>query len=126
MEASAIAPPDAAATNVASFGRQRIQAESTASNGHTQNQPGHLDGALIALDRRYRDLAGGELGQLLRHPVGAADLRVTDPRPAGERGGAVAGERGRSLLNFRVAPGEPGGSSWLLLSAGPRAARFLS
>jgi hypothetical protein len=78
MEASAIAPPDAAATNVASFGRQRIQAESTASNGHTQNQPGHLDGALIALDRRYRDLAGGVLGQPLRHPVGAADLRAVE------------------------------------------------
>jgi hypothetical protein len=81
-----------AATNVASFGRRRIQTESTASNGHTQNQPGHRQGALIAFDRRYRHLTGGELGQPLHHPVGAADLRAVEV-------GCTAAERAVSRLS---------------------------
>ena len=39
--------------------RLAIQTESVAGNGHHQGQAGHLDGALIALDRRYRHLAHG-------------------------------------------------------------------
>jgi len=66
-----------AAANVASFGpgtdrhweleraelvghaRHRIQTGSIAGNGHPQAQPGHLDAALIALDKRYAHLAAG-------------------------------------------------------------------
>jgi len=76
LQASGIAA-DVAALNFASFGpgtsrhweteraeltayrRRKIQTQSVASNGHPQAQPGHLDGALIGLDRTYKHLAAG-------------------------------------------------------------------
>lgn len=76
LQASAIAA-DVAAANVASWGpgtdrhweheraalvayaRLQIQTGSTTKKGLPQAQPGWLDGALIALDKRYAHLAGG-------------------------------------------------------------------
>ena len=76
LQRSAIAP-DVAAANVASWGpgtgrhweaersqlvrhaRLAIQTASTTASGLPQDQPGHLAGALIALDRRYAHLSAG-------------------------------------------------------------------
>jgi hypothetical protein len=76
LQRSAIAP-DVAAANVASWGpgtdrhweteraelvrfeRLAIQTDSTTASGLPQAQPGHLAGALIALDRRYAHLSAG-------------------------------------------------------------------
>ena len=41
------------------FARRQIQTESLTGKGHQQNQPGHLTGRLIGLDRRYRHLQAG-------------------------------------------------------------------
>jgi hypothetical protein len=103
LQASGIAF-DVAAANVASFGpgtdrhwedereelvrfaRLAIQTESTAGNGCPQAQPGHLDAALIALDRRYRHLAAGGWRTLSATLPGLPQFDQWKPREPRQKG----------------------------------------
>jgi len=126
LQASGIAA-DVAALNVASFGpgttrhwedergalvahaRLQIQTSSTTASGLPQAQPGHLTGRLIALDRRYRHLAGGGWRSL---SAALPDLPVFDqwkpdkPRHRTDKPGKA--------IKYEAPPGFPDGGGLLL------------
>jgi hypothetical protein len=137
LAASAIAP-DVAAANVVSFGtgtdrhweterdelarfgRRRIQTESIAGNGHAQNQPGHLADRLIALDRRYRHLAGGGWRSLSATVAGLPTFDQWKPDQARQR----IDKPGRSI-KYEAPPTFPDGGGLLLPTIPERCWRLI-
>lgn len=141
LQRSAIAP-DVAALNVASFGpgtarhweeeraeliqhkRLAIQTESVAGNGHLQGQAGHVAGALIALQQRYRHLqAGGwrTLSDTLPDVPGFDQWKCDQPRQKGKRDPQTGEWRpqvdrhGRPVpIKYEAPPGHPDGGGLLL------------
>ena len=152
LQASAIAP-DVAAANVASFGeetgrhweherselvahdRRRIQTESLAGNGHPQAQAGHLAGALIRLDRRYRHLqAGGwrSLSDSLPGLPAFDQWKPNDPRTKGKRDPKTGewtpqlGADGRPVpVKYEAPPAFPDGGGLLLPTIPERCWRLI-
>jgi hypothetical protein len=137
LAASAIAP-DVAAANVASFGegtgrhwederselvahdRRRIQTESRTESGHPQAQAGHLAGALIALDRRYRHLAHGGWRSLSEGLPGLPAFDQWKPDAPRDR----ADKPGRSI-RYEAPPAFPDGGGLLLPTIPERCWRLI-
>ena len=141
LQASAIAP-DVAALNFASwgpgtsrhwesergelthYGRRKIQTESTAGSGLPQAQPGHLAGALIRLDSRYRHLAAGGWRTLSAELEGVPRFdqwKPDQPRQRGKRNERTGewvpefDEQGRPVPQKYEAPQHfPGGGGLFL------------
>jgi hypothetical protein len=126
LQRSAIAA-DVAAANVASWGpgtdrhweaeraeltryaRLRIQTASTTASGLPQAQPGHLAGALIALDRRYRHLSAGgwrSLSDALPGVPGFDQWKADQPRHKADRPG--------QRIKYEAPPGCPDGGGAFL------------
>jgi hypothetical protein len=135
LQASAIAA-DVAAANVASFGpgterhwelerrelvahaRLQIQTGSTTGRGLPQTQPGHLAGALIALDKRYAHLAAGGWRTLSAELPGVPRFdqwKPSSPRAKGRRDdrGKWAPLPGQSV-KYEAPPQAPDGGGLLL------------
>lgn len=135
LQRSAIAA-DVAAANVASWGpgtdrhweaeraelvayaRLRIQTASIAGNGHPQAQPGHLDAALIALDRRYRHLQAGGWRSLSDALPGLEPFdqwKPSSPRAKGRRDGRGNWEPlPGQAIRYEAQPQHPDGGGLLL------------
>ena len=126
LQRSAIAP-DVAAANVASWGpgtdrhweteradlvrhaRLAIQTESTTGRGLPQAQPGHLAGALIALDRRYAHLSAGGWRSLSAELEGVPRFdqwKPTEPRQRRDKPGQA--------IRYEAPPQAPDGGGLLL------------
>ena len=137
LQASAIAP-DVAAANVASFGegtgrhweherselvahdRRRIQTESRTGKGHPQAQAGHLAGALIRLDRRYRHLQAGGWRSLSEGLPGLPAFDQWKPDAPRDR----ADKPGRSI-RYEAPPAFPDGGGLLLPTIPERCWRLI-
>jgi hypothetical protein len=146
LQASAIAP-DVAAANVASFGegtgrhweherselvahdRRRIQTESRTDSGHPQAQAGHLSGALIRLDRRYRHLQAGGWRSLSDSLPGLEPFDQWKPDQARPKGRCVAPRFWVPLpsqwIKYEAPPGFPNGGGLLLPTIPERCWRLI-
>lgn len=140
LQASGIAA-DVAALNVASFGpgtdrhweteraevvrhaRLAIQTDSTTASGLPQGQPGHLAGALIALDRRYSHLSAGGWRTLSAELEGVPRFdqwKPTEPRQKGNRNASgqwvpLFDQHGRPVpIKYEAPPQAPDGGGLLL------------
>ena len=126
LQRSAIAP-DVAAANIASWGpctarhweteraelvrhaRLAIQTDSTTASGLPQAQPGHLAGALIALDRRYSHLSAGGWRTLSAELEGVPRFDQWKPRQPRQRR-----DKPGQAIRYEAPPQAPDGGGLLL------------